>query len=59
MPEEGVDLGPQRIRVFISGNSGNKEVRQKWHDNTMWSTVRLILLKNSSLLKPKTEFSCN
>ena len=30
MPEEGVDLGPQRIRVFISGNSGNKEVRQ-WH----------------------------
>jgi len=26
MPEEGVDLGPQRIRVFISGNSGNKEM---------------------------------
>ena len=35
MPEEGVDLGPQRIRVFISGNSGNKEVRQKWYDNIL------------------------
>ena len=35
MPEEGVDLGPQRIRVFISGNSGNKEVRQKWHDSIL------------------------
>ena len=35
MPEEGVDLGPQRIRVFISGNSGNKEVSLKWHDNML------------------------